>query len=167
MPSPGQSPFDGNPLQSPPVLVGYRPSKADFNDAALINDDTAPPDPQTMPTAELLNTDSWLLISLARMTAAGAFVITAQVSPIVSKWAVAANLVQSNPFTVVRNGAGDYSITWPANLLPLILAPQASITTLSGANSVGISAVYITNGVQVQTTKGGTLTDMNFMVSLF
>lgn len=168
MSAPNQSTFDGNPNVSPPVTSGYRPGLADFNGAALQDDTANPPDPQSMPTSPVWNTFAYELVSVGRMIPVGSFGIVAQVGPTVSFWNVAANNVVADPFAPVRNGAGDYTISWPSGLLPLGGAPVAIINQILGAVSSSIVAQYLSaTSVRVQTTQGGVLTDLNFSVQLF
>jgi hypothetical protein len=167
MTAPNGSTFDGNPNASPATTVGYRPGQGDFNGAALTDDPSFPPDPATMPTAELFNTYAYLLISICKAIGVAGAAITAGVSPVVSSFWTAALLIASNPFTVTRNGVGDYSITWAANLFPIAGQPRARINALIGATNASIGAVNITNGVRIQTTQGGALTDLNFSFEVF
>lgn len=170
MPAPGQSTFDGNPNANPPTIVGYRPGLPDFNGGALTDDGRFPPDPSTMPTAALFNTIAAMLVSLGRASHVGGFAITAGASPVMSSWWAAGNNIASgsNPFSITKNGPGDYSITWPAGLFPTTGQPHAWLNVqLTGGHSVSIGAVWIANGVRVTTTQDTTLTDLNFSVALF
>jgi hypothetical protein len=149
MTAPGQSPFDGNPLSTPPIANGYRPTPSDFNGAALTQDPVNPPDQATMPTAPLMNTTSLTLVSIGKAMACAGFGLTAGGSPTFAWWWTAANNVSGNPFSILRNGAGDYSVTWAANLLPVAGWPKARVNALLGAVTSGIVAVNITNGVRI------------------
>lgn len=167
MVAPNQSPYDGNPLATPPIANGYRPTPADFNGASLTNLSTFPPNPATMPTAELLNTTALTVVSHGKMVSVATFGVNAGASPTMEFWSTAALLIVSNPFAITRNGVGDYSITWAANLFPIAGWPRAMINALIGATNASICAVNITNGVRVQTTQGGALTDLNFSVAVY
>lgn len=168
MPAPGQSTFDGNPNTSPATTTPYRPGTADFNGAALVDDPVYVPDPSTMPTAELFNTIAFLAISACKMIPSGFISVNAGATPTVAFWGTAANNITSNPFTVTRTAAGNYSITWTAGTFPSPAAqPNASLNIALGAHNYGIGAVNITNGVQVTTTQDAALTDLNFTVWIF
>ncbi len=168
MPAPGASTFDGNPNATPPTTAGYRPGASDFNGAALKNLGTNPPDPATMPTAELFNTYSLCMTSVGKMVPVAFISINAGASPTTAFWSTAANLIVVNPFTVTRNSVGNYSITWPANTFPAAAAqPHAQLNVVLSANNYAIGAVNITNGVQVTTTQGGALADLNFTVWIY
>lgn len=165
MPAGGISTFDGNPETSPPTTTPYRPGSADFNGAALLDDPTYPPDPSTMPTANLFNTTDLLIVSLGKMVPVAFISVVAGASPTVAFWSTAANNIVGNPFTVTRTAAGNYSITTPANTLPApVSQPQGELNVVLGAHNYGVSAVNITNGVQVTTTQDGALADLNFTV---
>lgn len=165
MPSGGLSTFDGNPNASPATTVGYRPGLPDFNGAALADDPVNPPDPQTMPTSALLNTYGKQLVSYGKVVACAGVGVNAGASPTFQYWTTAANLIVSNPFTLTRVGAGNYQITYAANLLPIAGWPQSQLNAVLGAHNYAISAVNIANGVQVYTVQDGALADLNFSVS--
>jgi hypothetical protein len=168
MPAPGCSTFDGNPNSSPAVTAGYRPGAADFNGAALTNLGSNPPNPATMPTAELLNTDSLQLVSVSRMVPFAAISVTPGSSPSTAYYRTAANNIASNPFTITRNAAGDYSITYPTGTFPApVSQPTATLNAQLGAHTYAIGAVNITNGVRVTTVVDGALADVPFTVNLY
>lgn len=163
----GISPFDGNPLVSPALLNGYRPTPSDFNGAQLVDDSTFPPDPSTMPTAELFNTIGLTLVSVGKAVAVAGFGINAGTSPTMAWWWTAANLIATNPFSVTRNSVGNYFVTWGANLFPVFGWPRCDLNVVLGAHNYAIGAVYGVNGVSVTTTQDGALTDLSFSVSIF
>jgi hypothetical protein len=167
MPAGGISTFDGNPNATPAVTNGYRPGPSDFNGAALKDDPVNPPDPQTMPTSALLNGTELTLVSMGKAVAVGGIGINASATPTVAFFWIAANLVVGNPYNVVRNAAGDYSITWASNLLPIVGWPKPYLNVQLGAHEYAIGAVNITNGVRVTTVEDGALADLNFSVDFF
>jgi hypothetical protein len=157
MPAPNKSTYDN----------GNRPTPSDFNGISLTNDPQFPPDPASQPTAELFNTWSFLLISAGKAVGVAGFAVNAGPSPSIASWWTAANLIASNPFNLVRNGVGDYSITWAANLFPIAGWPRAELNQLPISSTACIGAVNVTNGVRVQTTQGGALTDLPFSIEVF
>lgn len=165
MSAPNQSPFDGNPTLG--ITAGYRPTLNDFNGAALEDDAVNPPDPQTMPCAPVLNTTGYTIVSLGKMVPCANFAVTPGVSPAILSWVTAALNIVSDPFTPSRNGAGDYSITFPANTFPIQGQPKAHLNVQLGNHNYSIGVVSITNGVRVTTTQDGVLTDLPFSVDLF
>lgn len=167
MPAPNGSTFDGNANASPPTMVGYRPGLPDFNGAALTNDLASPPDPATMPVAEVWNTFAYLITSICKMIGVATFAVNAGASPTMASWFTAALNIQANPFTITRVGAGNYQITWAAALLPVQGWPRAFLNVVGGAHSYSIEAVNITNGVQVYTQQDGVLTDLSFSVVVY
>lgn len=168
MPAPGISTFDGNPETSPPTTTPYRPGTSDFNGAALADDPTYPPDPQTMPTANLFNTIALLLVSACKMIPFAIVSVTAGASPVIAFWNTAANDIDANPFTLARTAAGNYTLSWTAGAFPSAAAqPVVALNLELGAHNYGAGAVYGTNSVQVTTTEDGALADLPFTVMLF
>jgi hypothetical protein len=168
MPAPGCSTFDGNPNLPIPTTQGYRPGQDDFDGAEFEDLGSAPPNPRYIPSAGLTNTEGWQLISVSRMIPWGACDVAAGVGPTITNWRVAANNVTANPFTVVRNSVGNYSITTAAGVFPAPVGnPRATITAILGAHSYSIGVVNIANGVQVTTTIDGALADISFGVDFF
>jgi hypothetical protein len=174
MPAPGQSTFDGNPNLPTPTTQGYRPGAPDFNGAALVDLNTNPANAGTMPTSALLNTDSLQLVSVSRMIPWGAFDLIAGATPTLAFWRNAANNITSgsgtsgSPFTVTRNAAGDYSVTWATGQYPAPVGqPRATLNAVLGAHNYGVGVTNITNGVRVTTTIDGALADINVGVDIF
>lgn len=167
MPAGGISTFDGNPNAQVPTSVGYRPGAPDFNGAALVDDTVYPPDPQTMPTAALFNTIDWTIVSLGKMCEVGTFAVTAGSSPIMTSWQTAANLITTNPFTLIRNGVGDYTIEWAANTFPITGQPRAWLNAILGAHAYAIGIINLLTGVRVTTVIDGALADIPFSVALY
>lgn len=174
MTAPNGSTFDGNPNASPATTAGYRPGLPDFNGGALTDDPQFPPDPATMPTSALLNTDSYQHVSVGKMMVVGRIGVGAGASPTTRWWQVAAitsSWAQTNPFTITRVGAGNYQITWTAGLFPIVGDPEAFLAIIGGSHNYSIQAAYITGsgtqGVQVTTQQDGVPTDLNFHVALY
>jgi hypothetical protein len=166
--APGGSTFDGNANLQVPTTVGYRPGTADFNGAALADSQTNPPNAGTMPTAALLNTYGYMLISACGMIPFGVISVNAGASPTTAFWKVAALKILTNPFTITRNSVGNYNITYAANTFPApISQPNAALNVVLGAHNYGIGAVNITNGCQVTTVQDAALTDLNFTLWFF
>lgn len=171
--SPGQSTFDGNPNVSPAIPQGYRPTVADGG--AILQDDTEnPPDPETMPVSFVWNYLTAVAASFGRMIACASFGLTAGASPVFPFWSTAANLIQTNPFSVYsRVAAGHYQIQWTAGTFPVIGAPKGYLNCTGGAHSYGITCQYMTappNGMQaveVWTTTDGALADLPFQIDLY
>jgi len=176
MPAPGGSTFNGNVNASPPVTAPYRPGTADFNGIGLANSPVRPPNPATMPTAELLNTQSAMSVVYGRLVAAAIVSVKyAGGNPALDSYTAAPDAFYGAPaakvFTVARTGGGaangDISITWPAGALPAqLVQPRASLNVLPGAHSYSIGVVPITNGVRVVTNQDNTATDLAFTVEI-
>lgn len=147
---------------SPP----QRPSLADFNGASKSDEAAYLPDPTTMPNAAEWNTMGRLLAAMGQMVPNASVSIASGGSPTVSSVRTAASAVNSGTFTVTRNGAGDVSITWPANTFPATLGPPRAF--LNNAGSGMISAVAVTNGMRIRTyNAAGAATDLDFTADAF
>lgn len=170
MGSPNASTWDASP--------SHRPTTADFNGAAKIDDAVYPPDPTTMPSAAEWNTICKTLASIGQVIpnvsidftgTGGGGTFNAARSPL-SGVAVLSGTTISVPtgvITITRNGAGDYSFTWPANTFPTPLGTPRAIPCGNGAANWTADAVAITNGVRVKTALAGTLTDGSATVDVF
>lgn len=131
-----------------------RGSLADYGNATVEDEDTAP-DKDTMLYADLCNGLQRAAAAHDRAVFAVGFTVTVPAgTPVLSQVTgpgdVTLDLLN---FTLTPNGAGDFSITWPANSFPAaILGPTASLNddTVGG----GINPRLITNGVRVLTWTG-------------
>lgn len=168
MPSPGISTFDGNPNATPPTTVGYRPGPDDFDGAELEDDPVNVPDPETMPTSAQMNTRSLLLVSICKAIGVAGFGINASASPTFAFFWTAANLIVGNPFTLTRVGAGHYQITWAAGQFPIAGWPRVRLNTaVVSGHSYSVSALNMTNGIEVWTFDNGALADLSFSAEAF
>lgn len=169
------SPLDGAPNQNPwDPTYSRRPLITDFNNAQKIDDPSYPPNPQTDPSAGEENTVKFCLVAMSVMTPSAEVSVTAGGSPSISSVLSPCDAVNGNlsAFTLTRVAAGNYKIetTTGATILPALVGqPEAWINALSGSASYGIGCTYITGplghpAIQVNTTSGGTLADLNFTV---
>ena len=156
--SPGVSTFD--------LVPPRRPVLNDFNGAAKVDDATFPPDPQTMPNAAELNLAAKLAVAVGAVMPVLVFSVIGGVTPTLFGIITAVTAVIPSTLTVVRNGTGDVSITWPAGTFP---TPSVYPTACTNAGAAGdADVVPITNGVRVRTYNGSAVaTDLSFTVSLF
>jgi hypothetical protein len=156
--SPGISTFD--------VVPPYRPTTTDFNGAQKIDDATDPPDAATMPNAAEANTTAGLFASLGRVVSLTTLSLTVGTPYVIASLMCAVSAAVVGSFTVVKNGTGDVSITWPANFFGSAptCSPEASLNhTAPGM----ITAYAITNGVRiVMFNSAGAAADMPFTVSV-
>ena len=169
--SPGQNPWD-SPYFS-------RPSTNDFNGCSKFDDPAAPaPNPLTDPSSAEYNELCFLVVALAQMVPSAEVFVLASSSPSISSVVSPNDAVNGNAaaFTIVRTGAGNYTIetTTGATALPAPpngAPPKASIVgTLDGTHNYSIAATYTMapsgkQAIQVTTALNGTLTDMNFVVT--
>lgn len=157
------------PSQSTWEIVGAprRPSLDDVGGGAFVDDQTFPPDPGTMPSALMENQNEFQVAALAKVVAACVFSISfSGGTPSISQFSACSGLVITGTFTVVDNGTGDTSVTWPANTFPTPVAkPKGGIT---GATIGQIAVEQIANGVRIRTANAaGAATDLACTVDLY
>jgi hypothetical protein len=172
MPAPGQATWDGNPNASPPITAPYRPSSADFNGASLSDDPVFPPNPATMPTAELLNTYSLQLVTVSRMCPNIRAGVTGGTAPFISAFTATPTAVYgasaAGTFGVTRGQTGQVTVYWNSGAFPASLTPPSaylngSIGPTGACVSIGATTFGPTaNGVVVTTTQGNAYADLPF-----
>jgi hypothetical protein len=164
--SPGISTWDVLPTP-------YRPGVADFNGAALTDDPDAPPNPNEFPTANQMNTEALVLVSIGKMVPNARLSILAGATPSILYCTAAGSNVTSSSFVVTRNAAGDYSITWaqPSGTLTwsaltayavgTYMQPTSAATTGFYYEATAISGTGTSGTTQPTwpTTIGGTIVD--------
>lgn len=165
-PPPNGSTWDGNPNATPPVTTPYRPGLDDVAGGALANGNP-PPNPQTHPSAEVLNTVSKTMIAMGKVVANAVITVDFNAgAPFIAAVSAASSGIAPGTFTPTDNGAGDTSITWPAGTFP----PAVADPTMSINGDVEIDrqrVVTITNGVRVKTKLGTTGTDVRYTVVIY
>jgi hypothetical protein len=141
----------------------YRPGINDVGGAAKIDDQNAPPDPVTMPTAAEWNEFSLLLVAFAKVTGAALIYVSNSGTPTISGLRAASSIILAGDFTVTHNGTGDTSISCPATK---IMAPFACLAFTQAAGDLRASGRLngTGDGVRIETRNGaGTLTDCDFV----
>lgn len=160
MTSPNASTFD--------IAPPYRPGSADFNGSAKVDDSENPPDPTIMPSAAEYNTLTKLMVALGKVipVAVVSIKFTAAV-PSIDLFSAPGSNVTLPTFVVTDNGAGDTSITWPANTFPAPVA-QPTVSLNQDANYAAPRVFAIANGVRIKTPNlSGTLQDAAFTVCIY
>lgn len=157
--------MSGQNISTWDLATPRRPSLDDFEGAEKQNDDDFPPDPEKDPTAEEYNELCQLVVGFGRMIPNAIVCVAGGATPSVAGFSAMPIAVITSTFTVTRNGAGDVSITWPANTFPTpICRPRAYLNAGPGMPH----AVAITNGVRVHTyNSSGVATDLDFSVDVF
>ncbi len=159
-------------MASPTTLVydivpPRRPGIGDVGGGAKLDDQDYPPDPVTMMSAADENQQENLLVAFGKVTPS-AVLSTKYTStvPSIDLFSCASSLPVLGTFTVVANGTGDASITWPANTFPAPAArPKGGIT---GATVGMIAVESITNGVRIRTFgSGGAAADLPATVEIY
>lgn len=144
----------------------YRPSLTSFGGATKIDDQTYPPDPETMLTAAQENQKENALAGLSRIAPlARLYVKFSGGTP--SLYAVLAfgSELQISDFTVTDSGTGTTSITCSATKIPGPAFPSG-LTLLSSSDVRGSAVVNGGgDGIIVYTrNSAGTLADIDFVV---
>lgn len=127
-----------------------RPSLEDVGGATMEDDQARPPDPVTMPTAAKFNQHDRQIAAAHRVLPV--LVLSLRFSsgaPIIDSFTTLSTLPVTGTFTVVDNGTGDTSITWPANTFP-----TPAVKPKGGVNGPTLGACapeLITNGVRIRT----------------
>lgn len=145
-----------------------RPGTNDFNGIAKI-DDQRPgyqPDPQTMPNAKEWNLLGWLGVALGQMLPNVTIDVLGGTSPSVLAVRSPCTTVVIGTITIVRPGAGEVNLTWPAGTFPPQVGQPHAF--LNAPDAGQISVIAITNGVIVNMADvHGTSTDYSFSVDIF
>lgn len=158
------NPWHGDPAAS---KVPVRPSLAQLGGAAYQNDANNVPDLDTMPSAEMENANEWTLAGVARVCPVAIISIAfASGTPGVDQQSCVDPAIVDGTFTVTDNGAGDTSITWPADTFPVPAAKPHSLTLNGDVDIDRMRAIPISNGVRVKTFLGAVATDCDFTVCI-
>jgi hypothetical protein len=127
-----------------------------------------PPDPRTCPSAEEWNQISKQVVASGRVEAVCQLSLaydTSSANYYITMVSAAGDDVVSGTFTMVRNAAGDCSITWPVDTFPSAARqPGASI---NGTHPALSCASLISNGVRVLMASAGGGYDVPFSVEIF
>lgn len=132
-----------------------RPSLADVGGATLADHAAKPPNKETMPYADELNQWAKQIERLATMIGSfGVSVTFGGSGPVVSQYTAMRTTVLNATFTVVPNGTGDTTISWPVNTFPTsVLGPMHALN--DGVVGGGItSALTGAESIRVKTWTG-------------
>jgi hypothetical protein len=154
--------------------VAVRPGLVnDLGGGNFLDDPIYPPDPTTMPNAEMWNQATKLVAAYGKVIAcavlsirfsAGAPSVTFAVGP--------GAAVVTGLFTVEDVGVGDVIVKWlTGKLPPLTVEPQPVLNTQAALGNWGITAYSLSAAlgferVQVKTHTNGVATDHNFTLTL-
>lgn len=158
MPAASDNPFD--------LVLPRRPSLADVGGASVQDDALYPPDPLTMPTAAMLNVVQKLVAqACAGMLPALKFQLTHGASPsVAAQWQMGASVVV---LTAAKNGAGDYTVTWPADGFPTPIHRGTGWVVVSGAYCP-VEVAPVANGVRCKVyDAAGAAADVDFVAAVW
>lgn len=158
--------WDGDPANA---IVPRRPSVEDAGgDQKLDAINVLPPDPIEHATAAQWNQQSKQIAALARVAESCKLEIRfSSGAPFVQNAPSPGTLIALSTFTVVDNGTGDTSITWPAETFPPHACSPTGLTMISSSTSVVAGHLQeITNGIRVRTFVAGTPTDVPWTVDI-
>lgn len=130
-----------------------RPTVDDVGGDQKVDSIEHPPNPVEHPTADGWNQKAKQIPALGRVVGACKICIEFDAgAPFVESASACGTAVAASTFTVEDNGAGDVSVTWPANTFPLPICRPTGLTVFSaGATRVSGQVEVITNGVRVRT----------------
>lgn len=155
--------FDGDGGSNAP----RRPGVSDVGGAALVDDQAAPPDPETMPHATQLN--QWMNLLVGYGLVAPAVIVSVSFSGGTPSKDVVVGIgfnVSASDVTLTDNGAGDTSVTLAAGKFPVKSWQAMGLTQNDDVEIDRLRAVTIANGVRVKSKLGAAATDCNFTVAL-
>ena len=146
-------PWHGDPGNA---IAPHRPSLGQLGGGAYQDDQSDPPDLDTMPSAAMENVNEKTLGGLARTGDVAAFSVKFNAgAPYIDKATFADKELVIGDFTVTDNGLGDTSITWPADTFPVAVTDPCGLTMNEMTNVSRTCAIAIANGVRVQTIDEG------------
>lgn len=159
MPAPAFNTWNGGTDETGTVLP-RRPSVDDMGGAGKQDNDEFPPDDVEHFTAAGWNQKAMQVPSLARVTASCLLDLQFTGStPYLAAISSPSDNVTIATFTVVDNGPGDTSVTWPANTFPPSVISPSGLTVFGSAVVDG-RVEKITNGVRVRTRSAGSAADV-------
>jgi hypothetical protein len=145
-----------------------RPSTDDLGGDQKQDDAEYPPDPVEHYTAGGWNQIVRQLAALAKVTAAAKLEVRFDSgAPYIARVSSPRSDVEIDTFTVVDNGDGDVSVTWPADTFPPHACSPTGLTLISSASAVVDGHVEeITNGIRVRTRSGGSATNVPWTITI-
>lgn len=146
--------LDYNPWHGDPgaAIAPHRPTLAQLGGGAYQDDQSDPPDPNTMPCAAMENVNEKTLSGMARTCDVAGFTVKfAAGTPYIDKAVFADEGIVIGDITVTDNGVGQTDLTWPADTFP-VAALEAHGLTMNAIAGVRDSAAWlITNGIRIHT----------------
>lgn len=141
-------PWHGDPGNA---VAPHRPSLAQLGGGAYEDDQSDPPDLDTMPSAAMENVNQKVLAGIARTADVAAFSVKFNAgAPYIDKATFADKTLVIGDFTVTDNGIGQTDITWPADTFPVAATePMLGLNAIVGVRDA--AAWNIANGVRVNT----------------
>lgn len=145
-----------------------RPTIDDLGGDTKVDDDEFPPDDIEHFTAEGWNQKAKQIPALARVAESCKLEVRFDSgSPFVARAASPKSSLPLDTFTVVDNGTGDTSITWPANTFPPSVISPTGLTLLSSSSTpVSGKVQEITNGIRVRTHDNGAAADVAWTIDI-
>src|SRR5262245_28490702 len=120
------NPWHGDPGNA---IAPHRPSLDQLGGGAYENEPNLVPDLDTMPSAEMENVNQKTLAGLARTGVVAWFSIRFTAgAPSVDVLSCCDDTLDASDFTITDNGAGDTSITWPADTFPVAAFRPVGLT---------------------------------------
>lgn len=141
-------PWHGDPGNA---VAPHRPSLDQLGGGAYEDDQSDPPDLDTMPSAAMENANEKTLAGIARLSDLATWSIKFNAgAPYIDKSSFADKLLVNGDFTVTDNGLGQTDITWAADTFPVAVAePALTLNEIAGVREA--AAWLIPNGVRINT----------------
>lgn len=158
-------PWHGDPGNA---IAPHRPSLAQLGGGAYEDDQSDPPDLDTMPSAAMENVNEKVLAGIARLsTVMRVSVEFIAGAPSIHSVAFADSTLDATDLTITDNGLGYTDITWAADTFPVSATRPYGLTMNEETAASRTSAVAIANGIRVKTIdEAGIGVDTAFTVEL-
>jgi hypothetical protein len=154
--------WDGDATTDP-----HRPSTDDLGGDDKLDDAEYPPDPVEHPTAAGWNQIVKQVAALARGAEAAKIEVRFVAGvPAIARASGPSSAIIPALFTVIDNGVGDTTITWPANTFPTHQCSPTGLTLLSSLLDLSGSVEEIVNGFRVRTRDAGAFADVGFTICI-
>lgn len=153
---PSSPAFDATPVR--------RPTVADYNGCAIVDDPASPPSPD-MPSAASINNPGIDATRIAVMLPLASVYGSWGGSSYSSSATSPSENVDASTFTLMHNATGDTTITWPAGTFePANRMPRVAWHALT---DVAGGVTTVSHGVRIKSFVAGVAADVPFTVDIF
>lgn len=143
-------------------VLPRRPSTDDLGGDQYEDDAESPPDLHEFPSAADFNQLVKQIAALSKCVAAAKIETRFNAgAPFIQRASGPGTAIVPSLFTVVDNGVGDTSVTWPVNTFPTPQISPSGLTVFSSAATHAEGQIEeITNGIRVRTFQNAVAADL-------